>query len=152
MEYLGQHYNKEAVLGNIVVSQSGVVLEDLPLVYEHLLVRRVHALPLSALDDPLDLAHLQKSEQALSRVQLPWLSKTSSIAASTTLTTLLIPNLPTDVDHYCPTTLDMFNSEHPTDAKSQASASLTRWTPRSGPIHTRRASTAELNNHRLTKP
>jgi hypothetical protein len=23
------------------------------------------------------------------------------------LTTLLIPNLPTDVDHYCPTTLDM---------------------------------------------
>jgi hypothetical protein len=151
MEYLGQHYNKEAVLGNIVVSQSGVVLEDLPLVYEHLLVRRVHALPLSALDDPLDLAHLQKrasSQQGTTAVAKLNIKHCGINHIDYTST----PNLPTDVDHYCPTTLDMFNSEHPTDAKSQASASLTRWTPRSGPIHTRRASTAELNNHRLTKP
>jgi hypothetical protein len=63
MEYLRQHYNKEAVLDNIVGLQSGVILENFALVYEHLLIRRVHILPLSTLDDPLDLAHLQKQSQ-----------------------------------------------------------------------------------------
>jgi hypothetical protein len=60
IRYLGKHYNKEAVLSNFVAFQSGVILEDFPLVYEHLLVRGVDTLTLGGLDDLLHLSNLQK--------------------------------------------------------------------------------------------
>lgn len=87
--YLRQHYNKEAVLSNFVAFQSCIILENFPLVYEHLLIRRVHILPLSTLNDSLHLSHLQNRASCKYKAQIvPYPSiHTLNIAASTTLTT-----------------------------------------------------------------
>jgi len=68
IKYLGQHYNKEAVLSNFVAFQSGVILENFPLVYEQLVVGGVDALSLSHLDDPLHPSNLHKQSRAVSRL------------------------------------------------------------------------------------
>ena len=101
------------------------------MVYEHMLMCRVHILPLRSFIDPLDLAHLQKQSKVSSfttvaKAKHQALKHHSITLATTTFQKKLL---------YYLAVLDTLNLEYRADTESHAIRALTLRTPKSGPVH-----------------